>query len=59
VKFTLQTFAEPIRIRAVNAERLEANCLRCHAELVGEIHSVLAEMSCVRCHAGVGHGPRG
>ena len=59
VKFTLQSFAEPIRIRAVNVERLQGNCLRCHAELVSEIHPVLAEMSCVRCHAGVGHGPRG
>jgi len=55
VKFTLQNFAEPIRIRAVNAEVLQANCLYCHQEFVSEIR---AETHCTRCHLGVGHGPR-
>jgi cytochrome c nitrite reductase small subunit len=63
VKFTLQNFDDPIRIRAVNLERLEENCLRCHQDLVGDIraaagHGGEAEMRCVHCHAGVGHGPR-
>ena len=54
VKFTLQTFGDPIRIRASNAERLQANCVRCHEDLVEDMKA----LSCVRCHAGVGHGPR-
>lgn len=63
VKFTLQNFAEPIRIRAVNAERLQANCILCHGELVADIrggleHADRNEVRCTRCHAGVGHGPR-
>ncbi len=60
VKFTLQNFAEPIRIRAVNAERLQANCIRCHQELVSEIHGgdQGSQLVCTKCHLGVGHGPR-
>ncbi len=54
VKFTLQTFGDPIRIRPSNAERLQANCIRCHEDLVEDMKA----LSCVRCHAGVGHGPR-
>jgi len=53
MKFTLQNFREPIRIRPVNARRLTENCVRCHAEFVSEI-----EADCLQCHAGVGHGPR-
>lgn len=61
VKFTLQNFGDPIRIRAVNLERVEANCLRCHAAFVSGVrgsggHS--RELSCVRCHSGIGHGPK-
>jgi cytochrome c nitrite reductase small subunit len=67
--FTLQGFLEPIRIKPGNAAVLEANCLRCHGELVSEItaHGTLgvptdpsleADLyACVRCHPGVGHGP--
>jgi cytochrome c nitrite reductase small subunit len=63
VKFTLQTYGDPIRIRPVNAEKLQENCLRCHREIVSEIpslaaHANLREVYCIRCHAGVGHGPR-
>ena len=63
MKFTLQTYGDPIRIRTVNAEKLQENCLRCHQEMVSEIpslsaHANLGETSCIRCHAGVGHGPR-
>lgn len=61
VKFTLQNFADPVRIRPVNARKLRANCIACHAELVGDIRQsgmLSSEADCVRCHAGVGHGPR-
>jgi len=66
--FTMQDFQEPIRIKPGNSAVLEANCLRCHGELVGEItaHGTLGVPSdperkadlygCVRCHSGVGHG---
>jgi cytochrome c nitrite reductase small subunit len=52
--FTLQDFPEPIRIHQFNSEVLEANCLRCHADMAGET----AGLHCVACHSGVGHGPR-
>ena len=35
--FTLQDFAEPIRIKPGNAKALEDNCLRCHGPLTSEI----------------------
>lgn len=66
--FTLQNFDEPIRIKPGNAQVLEANCLRCHGGITGEItaHGTLGVPTdptlqadlygCVRCHAGVGHG---
>jgi cytochrome c nitrite reductase small subunit len=68
--FTLQDFAEPIRIKPGNAAVLEANCLRCHEEITEEIifHGTLGVPTdparqadlygCVQCHAEVGHGPR-
>jgi cytochrome c nitrite reductase small subunit len=61
VRFTLQDYREPIRIRPVNARKLRANCVECHQGLVDDIlHGGLAgdQVDCVRCHAGVGHGPR-
>jgi cytochrome c nitrite reductase small subunit len=61
VKFTLQNFGEPIRIRPVNALRVRANCIACHEELVGDIRlggMLNEEADCTHCHAGVGHGPR-
>ncbi len=68
--FTLQDFAEPIRIRPSNSAVLEDNCLRCHAGMIDAItaHGPLGASAdphrgdelqgCVRCHADVGHGPR-
>lgn len=68
--FTLQNFAEPIRIVPANARVLENNCLRCHAEMTDAItaHGTLGVSAspagkvdlygCVRCHVDVGHGPR-
>lgn len=63
VKFTLQNYGDPIRIRPANAERTHENCIRCHLDLVSDIrslpaHSRTQDVDCVHCHAGVGHGPR-
>lgn len=67
--FTLMNYPEPIRIKPGNAEVLEANCIRCHSELTGELraHGTLGVSTdpiqkadlygCVRCHQEVGHGP--
>lgn len=58
--FTLQDFPEPIRIKPKNSAILQANCIRCHGELVSELnsHGTFDDGTnhCVRCHAGVGHG---
>jgi cytochrome c nitrite reductase small subunit len=58
--FTLQDFHEPIAITPYNARILQANCVRCHSDLVHAQTSVRPEdqPSCVHCHARVGHGPR-
>lgn len=58
VKFTLQNFAEPIRIRPSNAAKLQQNCIRCHGEFVEQVGHGGAGIQCTRCHGGVGHGPR-
>ncbi len=59
--YTLQDFAEPIAIKAFNADIVQENCLACHRDLVQE--AVMArgpaqEASCVHCHQDVGHGER-
>jgi cytochrome c nitrite reductase small subunit len=54
LRFTLQDFPDPIRIRPANAAKLRANCLRCHGDMAAQ----MPQEDCVRCHAGVGHGPR-
>lgn len=58
--FTLQDFHEPIRITPYDSANLQANCLRCHGELV---HDQVAgattdrdAIQCVHCHRDVGHG---
>jgi cytochrome c nitrite reductase small subunit len=60
--FTFQDFHEPIRITPMNAEILQANCLRCHEDLVHEqVAGATTDrdaIRCVHCHAGVGHGER-
>lgn len=56
--FTLQNFPEPIRITPKNADLLQDNCLRCHAEFVHAQSAASGELRCVHCHADVGHGPR-
>jgi cytochrome c nitrite reductase small subunit len=57
--FTLQSFEEPIRIVPRDRELVQANCERCHGDLV---HAVLrpaggrgAALDCLHCHAGSGH----
>ena len=59
--FTLQDFAEPIRIRPVSSRILNRNCVACHQDLVGGIlaHGMAGDdvKGCVHCHASVGHGP--
>jgi cytochrome c nitrite reductase small subunit len=58
--FTLQDFQEPIRIHAKNSRILQANCIRCHQDVVCEIVEpppVDPGINCVRCHRQVGHGP--
>ena len=68
--FTLMNFEEPIRIKPGNAQVLESNCIRCHADMVNELtaHGTLGVPTdptqkadlygCVRCHGDVGHGAR-
>ena len=58
--FTLQDFAEPIRITPGNAAILQDNCLRCHGDLVHDLVPGATTdsdaLSCVHCHRDVGHG---
>ena len=61
-EFTLETFAEPIRLKPRSSEILQQNCLRCHESLVHDVASGFAaapqELSCIHCHQGAGHGVR-
>jgi cytochrome c nitrite reductase small subunit len=60
--FTFQDFHEPIQLHPRGNVVLQNNCLRCHAEIVGEIthYSPVGQdaLNCVRCHHSVGHGAR-
>jgi cytochrome c nitrite reductase small subunit len=52
--FTLGGYPDVIRARPESSAIVEANCRRCHAELVENIaHG--PGVSCIRCHASVGH----
>lgn len=56
--FTTGTFDEPIRAREVSVRITEANCRRCHSEVVDQIDSKAVhgrELDCIRCHRDVGH----
>lgn len=59
VKFTLQNYPDPIRIRAGNLRKLQDNCISCHAtavqEIVGHRDVSLGEQRCTQCHRSVGH----
>jgi len=60
--FTLQNFKEPIEITRRDSRLVQANCVRCHDELV---HAIVGagtsreEVDCLHCHASVGHGAGG
>ena len=60
--FTFMDFHEPIMIKPRNAQTLQDNCLRCHADFVHDIvrGSTTREdaVKCVHCHRGAGHGAR-
>lgn len=60
--FTLNNFAEPIRMRAKSAAIVQRNCVRCHAGLVDEMLERFGgkggDFNCFRCHDNVGHGAR-
>jgi cytochrome c nitrite reductase small subunit len=60
--FTFQDFHEPIRITPRNEEIVQANCVRCHADVVREMlllgRGGDAEARCVKCHEQAGHGAR-
>ncbi len=57
VAFTSGNFHEPIRITAANRRVTEAQCRRCHAEIVSAMTSGHGgdAISCIRCHGSVGH----
>ena len=52
--FTTGSFHEPIQINRRNHEIVEAQCRRCHGEVVAALGPA-SENSCVRCHGSVGH----
>ena len=58
--FTLQDFHEPIMIKEKNSRILQANCLRCHEDMVHNLvmsaRSEENSIQCVHCHPSVGHG---
>jgi cytochrome c nitrite reductase small subunit len=57
--FTLQNYADPIRIRSANLNTLQHNCVHCHAGIVSEIAGhrdvELGQARCTDCHRSVGH----
>jgi cytochrome c nitrite reductase small subunit len=57
VAFTSGNFPEPLRITRRNREVTEAQCRRCHADMVAAMGPA-GEVSCIRCHDAVGHRVR-
>lgn len=55
--FTTGDFVEPLTITSRNREVTEAQCRRCHRDLV-ETMGHAADLSCIRCHDAVGHRVR-
>ncbi len=57
--FTLQDFIQPIRIRSLNLNVLQHNCIKCHEIAVSEIaaHADVQKgiARCTDCHRSVGH----
>lgn len=54
--FTTGDFVEPLRITERNRRVTEAQCRRCHQDVVHMMGT--APVSCVRCHDAVGHRVR-
>ncbi len=54
--FTTGDFHEPITITQRNREVTEAQCRRCHGDIVAMMGT--APVSCIRCHDSVGHRVR-
>ena len=52
--FTLGGYPDVIRARPQSSAIVEANCRRCHQDLVDEIARG-EDFHCVRCHRSVGH----
>jgi cytochrome c nitrite reductase small subunit len=64
-RFTTQRFVEPIVLQPAGRAIVEANCRRCHAELVHDVIEVATargvradQLGCTHCHFGVGHGEK-
>ncbi|HKY36723.1 MAG TPA: cytochrome c nitrite reductase small subunit [Polyangiaceae bacterium] len=59
-RFTTQKFVEPIVVQPEGRAILQANCLRCHGELVHAMGAsqLGTEPACLHCHAGAGHGEK-
>ena len=66
--FTTGNFQQPIEVKPAGQMVLQANCVRCHADLTADMraanqaHSTnqshSGEIQCVKCHSDVGHGGR-
>lgn len=61
-EFTLETFAEPIRLKPRSRAILLENCAHCHGTLTAEMTAASAQhdasADCLHCHSTVGHGVR-
>jgi len=55
--FTTGNFHEPIEITQRNREVTEAQCRRCHADMVAAMGPA-EDVPCLRCHDSVGHRVR-
>ena len=55
--FTLNNFAEPIRISPLSRQVVEHNCLACHSNMAFNLNHIgqSEPEDCLRCHARVGH----
>lgn len=61
LKFTTGWYPENIKIREMNRETTQANCLRCHKDFVDNIEGTRLtrphdqQVNCIQCHKEVGH----
>lgn len=59
VKFTLQNYPDPIRIRRANLIKLQQNCIHCHEvavqHIVEQVDVSRGTARCTECHRSVGH----